>query len=121
MAAKLRPITRQDGSPYGHEFVCPGCEAFFEAAHPGLEYRAKGTHMVVTAPGDPRAWGFNSNVDSPTFTPSVLVYEVKRADGTVYQPRCHSFVTDGRIQYLADCGHTLAGQTVDLPDVGPSC
>jgi len=29
---------------------------------------------------------------------------------------CHSFVTDGRIQFLGDCTHTLAGQTVDLPD-----
>ena len=31
---------------------------------------------------------------------------------------CHSFVTDGRIQFLADCTHPLAGQTVDLPEVG---
>ena len=29
---------------------------------------------------------------------------------------CHSFVTDGRIQFLGDCTHKLAGQTVDLPD-----
>ena len=29
---------------------------------------------------------------------------------------CHSFVTNGRIQYLGDCTHKLAGQTVDLPD-----
>ena len=30
---------------------------------------------------------------------------------------CHSFVTDGRIQFLADSNHALAGQTVDLPEV----
>jgi hypothetical protein len=30
---------------------------------------------------------------------------------------CHSFVTDGRIQYLGDCTHAMAGQTVDLPDI----
>ncbi|MNJ76318.1 hypothetical protein D3C77_735750 [compost metagenome] len=29
---------------------------------------------------------------------------------------CHSFVTDGRSQYLTDCTHALAGQTVDLPE-----
>ena len=29
---------------------------------------------------------------------------------------CHSFVTDGRIQFLGDCTHSLAGQTVDLPE-----
>ena len=27
-----------------------------------------------------------------------------------------AFVTDGRIQYLADSTHALAGQTVDLPE-----
>ena len=29
---------------------------------------------------------------------------------------CHTFVTDGRIQYLGDCTHALAGQTVDMID-----
>lgn len=29
---------------------------------------------------------------------------------------CHSFVTDGKIQFLNDCFHSLKGQTVDLPD-----
>jgi hypothetical protein len=28
---------------------------------------------------------------------------------------CHSFVTDGRIQLLGDCTHSMASQTVDLP------
>ena len=27
------------------------------------------------------------------------------------------FVTDGKIQFLGDCTHALAGQTVDLPDM----
>jgi len=30
---------------------------------------------------------------------------------------CHSYVTDGRIQFLADCTHALAGLTVDLPEL----
>ena len=30
---------------------------------------------------------------------------------------CHSFVTDGRIQFLGDCTHDLAGHTVELPDL----
>ena len=29
---------------------------------------------------------------------------------------CHSFVVDGRIQFLGDCTHELACQTVDIPD-----
>lgn len=28
---------------------------------------------------------------------------------------CHSFVREGRIQFLGDCTHRLAGHTVDLP------
>jgi hypothetical protein len=30
---------------------------------------------------------------------------------------CHTFVTDGQIQYLGDCTHALAGQTVDLQEM----
>lgn len=29
---------------------------------------------------------------------------------------CHSFITDGQIQFLNDCTHPLAGQTVPLPN-----
>lgn len=69
-------------------------------------------HTVgVTGPG---AWGYNGDDEKPTLTPSVLVYERRKTDGSIYSPRCHSFVRDGRIEYLGDCGHELAGQTVDL-------
>ena len=30
---------------------------------------------------------------------------------------CHSFVTDGKIQFLSDCTHGLAGQTVELSEI----
>jgi hypothetical protein len=29
---------------------------------------------------------------------------------------CHSFIIDGRIQFLGDCDHELASQTVEIPD-----
>ncbi|WP_259106184.1 hypothetical protein [Pseudomonas sp. JUb42] len=29
---------------------------------------------------------------------------------------CHSFVTDGRIQYLGDCTHGLDGQAAEVPE-----
>jgi hypothetical protein len=67
-------------------------------------------------------WGWNNNVDAPSFTPSVLVKHGSAVDPTfIDEPGdpptiCHSFVTDGRIQFLSDCTHALAGQTVDLPD-----
>lgn len=31
--------------------------------------------------------------------------------------QCHSFVTDGKIQFLSDCSHAKAGMTIDLPEI----
>lgn len=87
-------------------FWCPGCD---------------GAHQI-TVKDDPNRqgpiWGYNGNPDAPTFTPSVLVrYNGADADKPDGIPSvCHSFVTDGRIQFLSDCTHHLAGQTVELPD-----
>ena len=98
--AKLCHVRKPDGSTWGFTFECPGC---------------KETHPVPTT-GD-HAWSFNDDVEKPTFTPSILKHEVTKPDGSVYSPRCHSFVRDGRIEFCSDSGHALAGQTVDLPDV----
>lgn len=73
-------------------FTCPGC---------GCD------HFI-----DTRGWTFNKDFDAPTFTPSVLV-----GAQVAEVPRCHSFVTDGRIKFLNDCDHELAGQEVELPCV----
>ncbi|WP_366931121.1 hypothetical protein [Microbacterium sp.] len=43
--------------------------------------------------------------------PSILVM------GGEHDIRCHSFVRDGRIEYLTDCTHPLAGGQVDLPEL----
>lgn len=89
-------------------------------------------HGVGIGAGPGPRWGYNDNPDRPTFTPSVLVsyemWEPSAADpqvaakiksGEIVQQKvnhiCHSFVTDGRIQYLGDSTHHLAGQTIDLP------
>lgn len=94
-------------------FFCPGC---------------KTGHQVRVDPAFGPAWGFNGDGDKPTFTPSILVQGTMRitdADhnrimsGELIEPRplvCHSFVTGGRIQFLNDCTHDLAGRTVDLPN-----
>lgn len=95
-------------------FWCPGCDE----AH------------VIRVDG-PSAWGFDGNVGAPTFSPSVLVTGVKmtpEADAMIARgespeggsyptvpQRCHSFVRAGRIEFLSDCTHALAGQTVPLP------
>ncbi len=87
-------------------FWCPGCE----------EGHAIGPE-----------WTWNGSTTAPTFRPSVKVTGVQWAMGQAFrknthaqvpageQTICHSFVTDGRIEFLGDCTHELAGQTVDLP------
>lgn len=97
-------------------FLCPGC---------------KSEHAVNTT------WTFNGNFERPTFAPSVLlrtghfISTFKAGDSCwctydAAHPEapsgfacviCHSFVTDGRIQYLGDCTHAMAGQTVELPEI----
>lgn len=107
LSAKLR--SSLDG---GILFWCPGCD---------------GAHQVMVGAGAGPRWGYNGDPDRPTFTPSILVRGVERLTddehrrvmaGEKIDPRpsvCHSFVTDGRIRFLGDCTHDLAGQTVDLP------
>lgn len=59
---------------------------------------------------DDRRWKFNGDMHKPTASPSLLNNKSKSGD----HPRCHIFVKDGKIQYLADCSHELAGTTVDM-------
>lgn len=84
---------RTGGTEAAYSFRCLGCGC---------------AHTVPTI--GPRAWEFNGDTDRPTFSPSVLVTSMSPGG-----KRCHSFVRNGRIEYLADCSHHLAGQTVDLP------
>lgn len=83
-------------------FECPGCGY-------GHSFRTGGP------PDKHPMWGWNGSMDSPTFTPSLLVYD-PMPDGT-RRTRCHSFVRDGNIQFLSDSIHNLAGKTVTLPEV----
>ncbi len=101
MAAISKKLRSVQG---GHlMFWCPGCD---------------GAHMVRVEGDEPGRWGYSGNPDAPTFTPSVLVQYNGRDAGVDGAPAavCHSFVTDGRIQFLVDSTHSLAGQTVELPD-----
>lgn len=84
----------------GLAFWCPGCREM---------------HVVWVGEGQGPRWGWNGSAERPTFTPSVLV---TWNQGEARVPHaCHSFVTDGRIQFLGDCTHELAGQTVDMVDI----
>ena len=93
------------------KFWCPGCDDL---------------HMVSDA------WQVTGSGETLTISPSVLVYERHKLinedlewdaliapENKTTTPRCHSFVRNGHIEFLSDCTHKLAGQTVrlaDLPD-----
>lgn len=108
MGATLSPILREFRSGRVG-FWCPGCEDVH--------------HIPVGPDHQPgKAWGWNGDPAKPTFTPSILVsYPHWVPPAPTDQPQvqvtdiCHSFVTDGQIQFLGDCTHALAGQTVPLP------
>jgi hypothetical protein len=74
-------------------------------------------------------WTWNGSTESPTLKPSILVKGTvpltdEEADrihaGEKFTPVpciCHTFVNDGRVQFLDDCTHEFAGQTLDLLEV----
>lgn len=102
-------------------FDCPGCQRMHSLAVKQVDGRP--VHAV---------WGFNHDAQRPTFTPSIKVtthtwappvtadnladWQRKPWEQHKVKHICHSIVTDGRIQFLDDCTHKLAGRTVDLPD-----
>lgn len=58
-------------------------------------------------------WSWNGDINKPTLKPSVST-KGSDADGEF---KCHSWITDGKIEFLHDTTHALVGQTVDLIDV----
>lgn len=59
---------------------------------------------------DAKVWTFDRNLTHPTVSPSLLVNKSQSGG----DPRCHIFIKAGKIQYLGDCTHALAGQTVTM-------
>lgn len=109
---KIKRYTRADGGYHGElGFMCPGCKSrhFINDELTDIEARQNGT------------WTFNGDFDKPTIRASVLTRSYRKNHDTgkydIEIDRCHSFITDGKIQFLSDCHHELAGQTVELPEI----
>ena len=87
-------------------FNCPGCEC-------GHMIRISGAHPV---------WEWKGDLDNPTVSPSIRVSYPANPNALEefkewrLERCCHMFVKDGKIQFLNDCTHLLAGLTVDIPD-----
>lgn len=82
-------------------FHCPGC------GH---------AHVVHSHADGKPLWDLSGTIDNPTIHPSI---KVTGADDKGDETICHSFVRNGRIEFLTDCTHDLKGQTVELPEVEP--
>ena len=95
----MSKVRNLEGNP-GKIFFCPGCNS---------------AHVFNSSE---IRWTYNENPDAPTISPSLLVtYDGPDAGQGDAPPRvCHSFVKDGMIQFLGDCTHQLAGQTVPIPE-----
>lgn len=109
---KSKKVTSENSPWEQYAIMCPACkyQHIFTTRNPEREK------------GGPQ-WGFNYDLDKPTFTPSMLLTTGSYADPNyvddpmIPPERCHSFVTDGKIQFLCDCTHELKNQTVDLPEI----
>lgn len=95
--AKLTKIKHTKGV---YSFWCPGCNTrhFVNTENEGYD------HPI---------WGFNEDVDKPTITPSIKVTMPNHTTMGV-DDICHSFIRDGKIEYLSDCTHELAGKTIEM-------
>lgn len=94
MGVKLKILENKEPNFKRYLFWCLGCG---------------NVHPIDVGNTKP-SWNFNGNLESPTFTPSLVC-------SNNHQPtRCHLFITNGKIQYLNDCWHNLKGQTVDMVD-----
>lgn len=109
-------IVRTDAALDGLVSLCLWCPACEEL------------HRIVT--GGANSWTWDGDRERPTISPSILVHATQWApEFSFHRPNhriapgerttCHSFVVAGQWQFLPDCTHTLAGQTVPcvpIPD-----
>lgn len=97
-------------------FYCKGCNQYHS----------------ININKDGTGWEFNENYESPTFTPSIKVTSGHYMTGhnggcwCTYNKSnpdnpssfkcliCHCYVTNGKIEYLSDCSHDLAGKIVEM-------
>ena len=89
--------TRFDNGYKHVEFFCPGC-------------KCQHAFRIVGSKGVGPIWEWNGDLDKATFSPSLLYR------GGPTQTTCHSFVRDGKIQFLGDCSHDLKNQIVEVPE-----
>ena len=110
--AKIKRFTKEDGGYHGElGFYCPGCDSIHFITDNLTDIEA-----IANGP-----WTFNGDYENPTIRASVLTRGYRKNPVTglhdIEVNRCHSFITDGKIEFLSDCMHELRGQTIELPEI----
>lgn len=93
--AKIKAVNYRRRRQFLYHCVGCGCEHAF-----GLKSEG-GNHT------------FNMDMEHPSVSPSLL------ANFGGDSKLCHSYIVNGMIQYLPDCQHSLAGKTIELPEIIP--
>jgi hypothetical protein len=77
-------------------FYCPGCEM---------------SHRINDG------WQISGESNNLTVSPSILTrWQPAGTHRPEEEKRCHMFIKEGKIQFLSDCTHKLAGQTVSMEE-----
>lgn len=121
MKSQLRTITHGETTYEALQFWCPGCE------QPDPDGGTQGgLHMLpVNTSLKAPSWTWDGNLEAPTLSPSILTrMEHARRRSTHGEELtdvglfvCHSFLRGGVFEFLSDCTHQYAGQSVPLPDL----
>ena len=87
------------------EFRCPGCGRIHD---PNLVRLPKRGREIAP-------WSWNGSLERPTLAPA-MKFTVRDKHHRVTMV-CHFFLRLGRIQFLGDSTHALAGKTVTLAEI----
>ena len=98
-----RVVVDSESNLVGYHLRCPGCGWVHHfRTVPSKLNRRNGEPYPV--------WGFDGNLEKPTFNPSMLVIGAD-LDG---ESRCHSYLKGGIWEFLSDCTHENAGRKMPV-------
>lgn len=105
--AQLKSIRDGEETYQALMFWCQGCEIL---RPDGTEF-VGGLHMLPISGDSTKrpVWSFDGNLESPTLSPSILT-----KTGHTKNFVCHSFMRAGHMEFLSDCTHKYAGQTLPM-------
>jgi hypothetical protein len=93
--SKIKQISSSP-TDYVYYFMCPGCKKW---------------HAFST-----KIHEFNYDFEEPTLFPAI-VFDYPGND-TYKKSYCKSELGNGKLEFSEDSTHELAGQTVELPEIG---